>query len=89
VGYRTTRGQLRKTAALGGEARVARDKYQFWGGFMGGKLHIVPVDTGFGGFGDLSRMPAIFSTRARARLEYQDVRPVEVRELRQAKRSKP
>lgn len=62
-----------------------RYKRQLWGGFVNGKLdHLRGMDTGWGGFGsgDGNRIiPAIFTSRKAAREEYQDVRPVEVREL--------
>lgn len=54
-----------------------------WGGFVDGKLNMMLVDTGFGGWGKTHRIvPAIFKNRKSAREEYQDVRPVQITELR-------
>jgi hypothetical protein len=61
-----------------------RYKKQLWGGFIAGKLDTREMDTGWGGFGSgdgMRRIPAIFTSRTAARKEYQDVRPVEIREL--------
>ena len=64
---------------------------QFWGGFVGDKLDTREVDTGWGGFGSgdgKKRMPAIFTSRVKARSEYQDVRKIEVRVVGRAKRKR-
>ena len=54
-----------------------------WGGFSAGKLCYLEVDTGFGGFGKaLVKMPAIFKARELARAHFQDVRRVEIREVK-------
>lgn len=56
---------------------------KYWGGFSEGKLHVRLVDSGFGGWGNSFRLqPAIFKTKAEARLEYEDVRPIEIKEAR-------
>lgn len=52
---------------------------KFWGGFIDGKLDVLEVDTGWGGFGSgygMCRMPAIFTSRKEARKKYEDVRPI-------------
>jgi len=51
---------------------------QFWGGFVDGKLDLMHVDTGFGGFGTdgYRKVPALFLSRAQAKEQYQDVRRV-------------
>ena len=52
-----------------------------WGGFVGGRLHVRGIDTGFGGWsGRLMPAPAIFTSYRAARKEYQDVRPVLMKE---------
>jgi len=52
-------------------------KRKLWGGFVNDKLDIRDVDTGWGGWGESrERMPAIFTSRAAARRQYEDVRPV-------------
>lgn len=55
---------------------------KLWGGYVGGKLDIRAMDTGFGGFGrDGKRfVAAIFTTKKAAREQYQDVRPVEIQD---------
>ena len=58
---------------------------EMWGGFIDGRLDVREVDDGWSGFGSPEarcRMPALFTTRARARLEYTDVRRVKIKELR-------
>jgi hypothetical protein len=58
---------------------------KLWGGFSDGKLDIREMDTGWGGFGSgdgMRRIPAIFTSRKAAREEYQDVRPIEIKEPR-------
>jgi hypothetical protein len=59
-------------------------KKKLWGGFCDGKLDILDVDTGWGGFGKgpKSHMPAIFTSRKAAREKYEDVRAIEAREIR-------
>lgn len=53
---------------------------KLWGGFVDGKLDILNVDTGWGGWGQdgFAMMPAVFETHAEARRRYEDVRPVTV-----------
>jgi len=61
-----------------------RYKTRLWGGFCDNALHVYEMDTGFGGFGiseGMARMPAIFTSRNKARKQYQDVRRIEIREL--------
>lgn len=56
-----------------------------WGGFTDGKLCILEVDTGFGGFNTGKAhvaMPAVFKKRELARAHFQDVRRVEIREVK-------
>lgn len=56
---------------------------RFWAGFTDGKLHVRIVDSGFGGWGDsFTEQPAIFKKRDDARKEYEDVREVEIKEVR-------
>ena len=58
-----------------------------WGGFVNGRLHITEIDTGFGGYGrTLDKTLAIFRSRVRAQRAYQDVRPMEISELRVVRR---
>lgn len=61
-----------------------RYKVRLWGGFVDNVLHSSRVDTGFGGFGtDEAKaiMPAVFTSRVKARKQYEDVRAIEIREL--------
>lgn len=52
---------------------------RFWGGFVDGKIDIIEVDTGFGGFGHGTRkVPAIFARKIDAAEEYQEVRPIDL-----------
>ena len=56
-----------------------------WGGFSDGRLSYLDVDTGFGGF-NMGKahvaMPAVFNKRELARVHFQDVRKVEIREVK-------
>lgn len=55
-----------------------------WGGFVDDELEFTYVDTGFGGFGNMTgyvKVPAVFKTKAKARVEFRDVRRVEIREV--------
>lgn len=71
----------------GSRARVdgrRRYKVRLWGGFCDNTLSMSEVDTGFGGFGTgegTARMPAIFTSKAKARKQFEDVRAIEIREL--------
>ena len=61
---------------------VKRYQRHLWGGFVGGKLDIMKVDAGFGGWGkNFFDTPAIFKSKAEARCHYADVRPVSIKEL--------
>jgi hypothetical protein len=54
-----------------------------WGGFVDGKLDWADMDTGWGGYGvAVEPIPSVFRTRASARKKYQDVRRVEIREVK-------
>lgn len=55
-----------------------------WAGFMDGELDLSIVDCGWGGYGtgDTAKMPMIFRTRAIASKKYEDVRKVEIHEVR-------
>jgi len=59
---------------------MAVKKKWAWGGFVGGRLDVIGVDTGWGGFGQgsIARMPALFASRKECRRRYQDVRRVQV-----------
>lgn len=63
---------------------------QYWAGFAGGKLHTRDVDNGWGGFGmgRMVRTPMLFTARAKALEEYEDVRKVEVRVVSRPKTKK-
>lgn len=64
------------------DAPVKRRKARkLWGGFTEGKLDMIVVDTGWGGFGTGSNagMPAVFQSRAEALARYEDVRAVTVK----------
>lgn len=52
-----------------------------WGGFAGGELGYMLVDTGFGVFGASTsiKVPAVFATKAKALTEFDDVRRIEIR----------
>lgn len=48
-----------------------------WVGFSGGRPDYRMIDTGFGGWGNGGyRTLAIFTDKARAKREYEDVRPM-------------
>lgn len=51
---------------------------RMWAGFVNGKMHVEDTTGDYGTY----KRPGIFLTKKRARLEYQDVRPIEVRELK-------
>lgn len=51
---------------------------QFWGGFLDGKLHTFRTHVG-GLRGRSYRLPALYTDKAEARRDYDDVRKVEVR----------
>ena len=55
-----------------------------WGGFVDDKLDVRVTSVGFGGWESLEThwAPAVFKSRAEARRQYQDVRRVEIREVR-------
>lgn len=57
-------------------------RYGGWAGFSEGKLAIIEVDAGWGGYGtgDMVRVPAIFATKREARKKFQDVRRVKINE---------
>lgn len=56
---------------------------RYWAGFVGGKLDTLQSDTGFGGWGNnFHPMPAIFTSRDQARRQYQDVREVQITEVK-------
>lgn len=48
-----------------------------YGGFIGDKLDWIEVDDGFGG-SNWRKVPAIFKLRYAARVQYKDVRKVEI-----------
>lgn len=48
-------------------------------GFVDGRLDVIDIDDGWGGFGDHHRKsPAIFPTKREARKCYQDVRFIQI-----------
>ena len=54
-----------------------------WGGFINNRLDRRVIDTGFGGWGKgLVLGRAIYNSKKAARKEYEDVRLIEVRELK-------
>lgn len=56
---------------------------KMWGGFANGRLCIDDIDDGFGGLGNgLRKSPAIFPSRRVARERFQDVRRVEICEVK-------
>lgn len=53
-----------------------------WGGFVAGRLHYTMIDTGFGGWGSGGMMTmAVFTNKAIAERQYEDVRQIEIREV--------
>lgn len=54
--------------------------YGGWAGFTDGRLDVIEVDAGWGGYGngDRVKVPAIFSTKKEARKKYEDVRRVSI-----------
>lgn len=58
-----------------------------WGGFSEGHLHIDKIEDGFGGH-HYRLSPAIFISKREARLQYEDVRRVEIREIKPKRRRK-
>jgi hypothetical protein len=56
-----------------------------YGGFCDGKLHWYYVDDGFGG-SNWRRVPALFSHRQQARVQFEDVRRVVVVEEKPKKK---
>ena len=62
---------------------MSKKPIRMWGGFVNDRLHLRNIDTGHGGWGDhLTDAPAIFRRKMDARAEYQDVRRVEIREVK-------
>lgn len=56
---------------------------QLWAGFVDGRVFLMEIDTGFGGFGaGKDRMQALFTSRRAARAQFKDVRRVEIREIK-------
>ncbi len=54
-----------------------------WGEFTDGRLHLHPMDNSYGGFGHGEIIGfAIFTDKARALKEYEDVRRIEIREIK-------
>ncbi len=52
---------------------------KFYGGFMDGKLDTMMVDTQWGGAGNgMVVVPAVFASKAEAKKQYEDVRPVAI-----------
>ena len=62
---------------------------QYWAGFVDDKIDTREVDIGFGGWGEtLQRLPALFVSKHEAKINYQDVRKVEVRVVSKRKRTR-
>lgn len=59
---------------------------QFWAGMSDGKIAREIVADGFGSPSHERRIPALFTTKAQALEQYQDVRKVEVRIISKPKR---
>ena len=54
-----------------------------WAGFNSDRIDVFDVDDGWGGFGQgRTDMPCIYRTRKEARKRFQDVRKVEIREVK-------
>jgi len=54
-----------------------------YGGFCDGKLDWLSVDDGFGGDNiNWRKTPALFRTRQEARVQYQDVRKIDLQEIK-------
>lgn len=53
---------------------------KLYGGFVDGKLDWLEVDDHHGSAPNWRNVPAIFKRRQEARVQYEDVRPVEIRE---------
>jgi hypothetical protein len=53
---------------------------KLWAGIVNGRLDMLTVDDGWGGFGQGSRikMPALFKSRALARERYQSIKRVTI-----------
>lgn len=53
--------------------------YCGWAGFSNGRLDVIQIDDGWGGFGDHTRKsPAIFSSKREAQKCYEDVRFIQI-----------
>ena len=67
--------------------KQSRWSKRVWVGFCDGRPDYRIIDTGWGGWGNGGyRTIIVFTNRARARREYQDVRPMELRAvMRQAR----
>lgn len=62
-------------------ARKKKWRKRMWVGYSDGRPAYTMIDTGFGGWGKGGyRTLAIFTDKARAKREYEDVRPMELRE---------
>lgn len=57
-------------------------KWKMWAGFTDDEFYIELIEDGFGAH----FAPAVFRSRADARLQYTDVRRIEIRELPRKKR---
>lgn len=55
--------------------------HRLWGGFVNNKIDWVECDTFWGGKSYELR-PAVFTNKAFAKMQYQDVRPISLKEIK-------
>lgn len=59
----------------------------FWAGYSDGEIATGLVDTGFGGSGcTFATLPMLFKSKKAARLQFEDVRQVQIVEVANGKR---
>lgn len=55
----------------------------YWARFIADKIHLTIVDDGWGGYGEATRKsPALFCNKGMARKQFEDVRKVEIVEVK-------
>lgn len=57
-------------------------KKALWGGFSDGTLCFLSMDDRWGGEEHFTKKPALYRTRREAREQFEDVRRVEIREIK-------